>query len=219
MALSRIPFDINQVRDWIKSIISRLKLNIPQNNSEASFTMSLALSAAAKKTFYEKAEIKFSAEPVISKHPIVHFKGSMRIDALEKFNNPTVFSYVHFYKNFKAMQQGADPLGVVIIYVEKVYLPELLRLLHYPYVDSEDDSSVKDGCGALVNLIAGHFKKELINLGYQDMEMSHFKSYINLNLDGVEFPPEQLNQHTISFDIDGQERMIAELVMSDIPRA
>ena len=97
-------------------------------------------------------------------------------------------------------------------------MPELLRLLHYPYVDSEDESSVKDGCGALVNLIAGHFKKELIHLGYQDMEMSHFKSYINLDLDGVEFPPEQLNKYAVSFDIDGQTRMIAELVMGDIPR-
>ena len=75
-----------------KKVVLKQRLNDPKEyNDEALFTLALSLAAAAKKVFYEKSEMKFSAEPAVEKKLIIQFVDRMRVDGMEKFNNPTVF--------------------------------------------------------------------------------------------------------------------------------
>ncbi len=100
----------------------------------------------------------------------------------------------------------------MIVYLEKEFLPEFLRLLQYPYIDSDDEMEVKDGCGTLVNLIAGQYKREMADLGYKDVMMSPFESYINTAMDGVGIPKGVTEKYEISFEVDGTKRLVVEMV-------
>jgi hypothetical protein len=170
------PFDLSAFKASIKSTPFKLKQGEKTDNSEALFTIALALSAAVKKVFYEKSETKFSSEPILEKKLITQFMGCMRVDGREKFNETTFFSTVHFYKNTAAMEHK-DPAGLLIVFIDRKFVPEMLRLLKYPYIDYDEDEEVLDGMGAIANLIGGYFKRELIRLGYADLEMSPFRSY------------------------------------------
>lgn len=211
-------FDLSKLKEAIKKSALKAKTPAEAEHAERLFTMALALSAATKKVFFEKSDLKFSSEPLIEKKPIIQFMQRMRVEAMEKFNQTTFFSVVHFYKDVAGLQAN-DPVGFLIAYIERTYVPEMLRLLKYPYIDYDDDDEVLDGTGAIVNLIAGQFKKELIRLGYVDLEMSHFKSFINTFVNGIEYPLSQTEKYEISFDIEGTKRLVLEMVMSPLPRA
>jgi len=207
------------IKEILRNSVVKQKINtLKDYYDESLFTLALSLSAAVKKMFFEKSERKFSAEPLLEKKLIIHFLDRMRIDGLEKFNNPAVFSVIHLYASSKDLEKRINPLGVLIVYVEKTYLPELLRHLKYPYVEYDDDDEVKDGCGAICNLIAGSWKREISNLGYIDLEISYFESYINTNINGIEFPKDQTHKYEISFDIDEKKRIVLEMVMGMVPR-
>lgn len=209
-------FDLKNFRDLAKEGLSGQA--VPKaDDSEEVFTMVLGLSAAVKKVFFERSESKFSAEPLIEKKPIVQFVNRMRIDAMEKFNSTTFLSAVHFYRNAQAMEKEA-PLGVIVVYIERTFVPEMLRLFKYPYIDYDNDDEVLDGIGAVANLIAGFFKIELGRLGYIDLEMSHFRSAVNSVLDGLEYNKNQLHKHELSFEIDGKKRMAIDVVIEPLPR-
>lgn len=209
-------FDLKNFRALAKEGLSGQSIVKPDDSEEV-FTMVLALSAAVKKVFFERSESKFSSEPLIEKKPIVQFVNRMRIDAMEKFNSTTFLSAVHFYRNAQAMGKE-PPLGVVIIYIERTFVPEMLRLFKYPYIDYDNDDEVLDGIGAVANLIAGFFKIELGRLGYIDLEMSHFRSAINSVLDGLEYSKSQLFKHEVNFEIDGVKRMAIDVVIEPLPR-
>lgn len=193
------------------------KLKVKRDYSEEVFTMALALSAAVKKVFFEKSEQKFSSEPVIEKKPIVQFVHRMRIDGMENFNKTTFLSVIHYYKDIAAGQNDQS-IGLIIVYIERTFVPEMLRLFKYPYIDYDNDDEVLDGIGAISNLIAGYFKKELARLGYVDLEMSHFQSAINMVLDGVEYCKDQTEKFKINFEIDDKKRMVVEMVMDPLPK-
>ena len=142
----------------------------------------------------------------------------MRVEAMEKFNQTTFCSFIHFYKDAAALQAN-EFAGFLLVYIERIFVPEMLRILKYPYIDYDNDDEVLDGTGAIVNLIAGQFKKELARLGYADLEMSHFKSYVNTIANGVDYPHDQVEKYEISFDIDDKKRLVAEMVMSPLPKA
>lgn len=210
-------FDLSKLKESIKNSIGKPKIANKEQHAEELFTMSLALTIAVKKVFFEKSELKFSAEPEIEKKPIIQFVQRMRVEAMEKFNQTTFFSVVHFYKDQVSMQAN-EPAGFVIAYIERTFVPEMLRLLKYPYIDYDDDNEVLDGTGAIINLIAGQFKKELIRLGYLDLEMSHFKSYINSVPNGVEYPRDQGDKYEIAFQIEDKKRLVVEMVMGPLSK-
>ena len=135
----------------------------------------------------------------------------MRVDAMEKFNATTVFAALHFAVNQESLLRK-EYLLTLVVYLERKYIPEFLRLLQYPYIDSDDDLEVKDGCGTLVNLIAGQYKKEMAKLGYKDMMMSHFESYINFVSDGIGIPQGTTEKYEISFDVEGTKRLVVEMI-------
>lgn len=193
------------------------KAKVKHDHSEDLFTMALALSAATKKVFFEKSEQKFSSEPNIELRSVIQFVNRMRIDAMEKFNTATMLSVVHYYKDNVSLEKN-EPTGLIIVYIEKTFVPEMLRLFKYPYIDYDNNDEVLDGIGAITNLIAGYFKKELARLGYIDLEMSPFRSAINTILDGVEYCKSQTQKFEITFEIDDKKRMVIEMLMEPLPR-
>lgn len=209
------PLDLRSLRDSVKRERDRLKLRFFPSEGESSFTLALALSAAMKKILFGRSETTFSSEPVLEKKMITQFLNRMRIDAMEKFNSTTVFSVLQFSANEEGMRRQ-EYILTVIVYLEQKYLPEFLRLLQYPYIDSDDEIEVRDGCGTLANLIAGQYKKEMANLGYKDLTMSTFQSYINTCPDGVGIPKGLTEKYELSFDVDGIKRLVIEMVTIDM---
>jgi len=205
------PLNLNSFKELVQKESSRMNLRSYSFPGESSFTLALALSAAVKKTFYEKSKTTFSNEPQLEKKLVTVFLQRMRVDAMEKFNATTVFAALHFAVNQESLLRK-EYLLTLVVYLERKYIPEFLRLLQYPYIDSDDDLEVKDGCGTLVNLIAGQYKKEMAKLGYKDMMMSHFESYINFVSDGIGIPQGTTEKYEISFDVEGTKRLVVEMI-------
>ena len=201
----------------VRLSLSGRRILLREDHSSALFTISLAMAVAVRKIFREKAQLKFTREPIMEKKPITHFMRRMRVDPMEKFNAPTVVSYIHFYKNHKDMDLR-KPIGVIFLYVELSYLAQLLKILEYPEIDDDEEEQVEDACGALCNIIAGYFKNELIALGYQQLEMSAFESYINSVVNGVDYPAKTVNKYEVNYEIGGQKRLVTEMVMLPLTR-
>jgi two-component system chemotaxis response regulator CheY len=209
------PFDIAKLKDLVQQESSRLNLRSFSSEGESSFTLALALSAAIKKIFFEKSETTFSIEPRMEKKPVIQFSHRMRVDAMEKFNSTTVFSVLQFAANQEDLRRHEYML-TLIVYLEKQFLPEFLRMLQYPYIDSENDKELLDGCGTLVNLIAGQYKREMSILGYKDLMMSHFESFINTCPDGAGIPKGMMDKYELSFDVEEKKRLVVELLTLDM---
>jgi len=205
--------DINEFREIVRRESSRLHLPSRANNSEEAFTLALALSIAVKKVFYAKSKLKFSDEPVLERKPIVKYEDRMRVNAMQKFNDATVFSTVGFAVNEQALKKQQYMLTLVL-FLSKEFLADFLYLLQYPYIDFDDDLELQDGCGTLVNLIAGQYKKEMAALKYKDFAMTHFDSYINSAAGGLVIPKGATHKYEISFDYEKIKRLVVEVVIS-----
>jgi len=107
--------------------------------------------------------------------------------------------------------------GALVVYVEEIMVPEMLKTLKYPEVDVLKEDRLKDACGTLANLIAGGFKNEMKALGFPDMEMSHFTNYRNSALVGVDFYKNQAHKYVLDFMFGGVKRLVLELTMGPIP--
>ncbi|NTV29172.1 MAG: hypothetical protein HGA80_03720 [Candidatus Omnitrophica bacterium] len=180
------------------------------------YSMALVLSRAAKDMLRVKGGIRLSAEPEIRERRIVQFGKRMRIDGLEKFSERTVFSSLHFYRDKSDMDKH-NAVGCMIVYIPVSYLSRLLHLLDYPRVEEDDEEDLLDGCGTLTNLFGGWFVKELSAQGYVHLEMSHFESYINTAVNGIEFSSDQGSKCEIDFKIRDVKRLVMELTMAPIP--
>jgi len=209
------PLDLMKFKEIVRLESSRLGLRALSTEGETSFTLALALSAAVKKVFYEKSEMIFSAEPALEKKAITQFVHKMRVDAMEKFNTTTVFAAIQLAFN-QAELEKQTCLLTLIVYMEQKFLPEFMRLMQYPYIDYDNETEVKDGCGTLVNLIAGQYKREMTVLGYKDLMMSPFESYINTSPDGVSIPKGMTEKYELSFEVEETKRLVVELVSLDI---
>ena len=209
------PLDVKKLRDLVQQESSRLNLRAFSSEGESSFTLALALSAAMKKIFFEKSETTFSSEPQLEKKPITQFVHRMRVDAMEKFNSTTIFSALQFAANEEDLQRQEYMLTLVV-YLEQRFLPEFLRLLQYPYIDYDNDMELKDGCGTLVNLIAGQYKREMSFFGYRDLMMSPFESFINSSPDGVGIPKGLAEKYELSFEVEGAKRLVVEMITLDM---
>ena len=192
-----------------------MRLRSFSTDGESSFTLTLALSSAVKKIFFDKSEMTFSSEPRLDKELVTQFANKMRVDAMEKFNSTTVFAVIQFAANQEDLKRQ-EYMVTLVVYLEQKFLPEFLRMLQYPYIEFDNDEEVKDGCGTLVNLIGGQFKREMSNLGYKDLMMSHFESFINTAADGVGIPKGVTEKFELNFEIDGVKRLVIEMVTLDM---
>ncbi|NLE65394.1 MAG: hypothetical protein GX606_05730, partial [Elusimicrobia bacterium] len=164
-----------------------------------------------------KGDIYLSVDPVVRERPIVEFAKRMRVDGLEKFNCRTVFSSITFHLDKGHLEHG-QAVGALVVYIPVDYLPRLMWLMEYGRINEDDDDVIMDACGTVTNLIAGYFVKELSGHGYIFLEMSHFESFINTAVNGINFSPEQDVKHEISFEIKGDKQIVVELTMGPIPR-
>ena len=148
-----------------KKLKSLSPASVQKKRNSDLYALALALAVVVLRIIKKQSGVRLSEEPLVQMKIITQFRHRMRIDAMEKFNQPTVFSTIHFFRNKKRQTQNV-PDGVLCVYVKRQYLPELMRLLKYPYIDNDIEDEVLDGCGTLANLIAGHFRNELFSLGY-----------------------------------------------------
>jgi len=176
------------------------------------------LEKSVKELFLERGEIEFTAPVKKEKKKIIDYQERMRADGMEKFNNePTYVSAVNFYKN-EADLEDLVTLGVMVVYVEQAYLPELMKKLKYPPVDDESEDAMLDSCGTLGNIIAGRFKSEISKAGYIELEMSHFTTYRNNAFNGVAFCESEYHLFEVSCFIDGKKRLVMEMSMGTVPK-
>lgn len=180
-------------------------------------TIALLLVKSVKKILREKGQIALSNEPEPVFKPITQFANRMRIDALEKFSERTVFSTINFYLDEQHMEQHSA-IGALVLYIPVALISNLMHILEYPRIDEDNDEEVLDACGTVTNLIAGTLVKEMKGLGYVHLEMSHFQNSINTALNGIEFPFDQERKCELRFEISGRPRIVAEVVMGKVPR-
>lgn len=191
---------------------------MPENPSADRQVFVDLLIKAVREILQAKGGFDVSRKPVVTEKDIVSFHGRLRVDAMEKYNARTVFSVVKFYANVEKMERD-QPVGAMIVFVEAEYLSKLLWSLEYPRIDEDDDAELLDGCGTLVNVIAGHFVKIIHDKGFVHLQMSHFESYVNTALNGIAFSSDQTIKNEIIFYIQGQKRMVVELTMGHVPVA
>ena len=213
--VNRPPLDIDEFRELVRQESARLRLRsrTHSDNSEQAFTLALALTVAVKKIFYAKSKLKFSDEPVLEKRNIIKYYDTMRVDAMEKFNEATIFSVIEFASSDEALKRQ-EYIVTLVVFLSKEFLADFLSLMQYPYIDFDDDFELQDGCGTLVNLIAGHYKREMAALKYKDLAMTSFESYINSAARGIAIPQGATYKYEISFEIESVKRLVVEVVLS-----
>lgn len=175
------------------------------------------LAEVVKRLLKRKGDVELSSKPRFALKPITEFRRRIRISGLEKFNEKSYIGTVNFYRNLQDMDKE-KAAGAIILYLAESYIVRLLRELHYPVIDEDDEEVIEDAVGTVCNLVAGNFKAGLTQLGYVDLEMSHFHTYQNEIFDGVPYDPEQKQLYEISFEIRGQVRMVADLAMGPLPK-
>jgi hypothetical protein len=77
---------------------------------------------------------------------------------------------------------------------------------------------LEDACGTFLNIVSAKFKEGMIQLGYRELVMSHFVSFQNEAINGIEYDPKQKEKYEISFEIGGYKRIVFELTMGNVPR-
>lgn len=176
-----------------------------------------ALQSSVEQLFRERNDIHFSQDAKLEKKLIIEYGGKMRAEGMEKFNDPTFISAINYYLNKTDMEKN-KAAGAIVTYIEQTYVTTLLKLLKYPLADDEDLDALADCCGTLCNIIAGAFKTEISRMGYIELEMSHFKSYRNKIISGVDFCYNERELYEISFFIKDQKRLVIEVTMGILPK-
>ncbi len=167
--------------------------------------------------FMERGEIKFSKPPEKVFGAIIEYKGKMQADGMEKFNNEAAYvSTINYYLNAVDMAKN-KAVGALIVYVEQTYMPKLMKLLKYPPIDDENENALLDSCGTLCNILAGRFKSEIASAGYIELEMSHFLTFRNSAVPGVDFCASEFDLYTINFLIENEKRMVIDMSMGIVP--
>jgi hypothetical protein len=180
--------------------------------------LALILCNSVRRMLQLKGEYDLSRDPVLHQRPVLSFHQRLRVDGMEKFNARTVFSAVKFYTDAHSLEQD-KPLGALIVFIQVDEIARLIWSLDYPRIDEDDEASILDASGTLTNLIAGYFVKEIRDLGYVHLQMSHFESYINTAVNGVAFASDEKEKYVIDFWIKGTKRIVAELTMGPVPVA
>jgi len=189
-----------------------------QNQPDEYYVQALLLAEVVKRILDRKGDVKLSDMPILELKPITEFVKRMRATSVGKFEGKAYIATINFYRDQKSLEMN-QVVGTLILYLPEEQTVWLLQKLEYPDVDEDDEAVLKDACGAFCNLIAGNFKNGLTQLGYEDLIMSHFTSYVNDVFEGVLYPLERTDLYEIAFKIREQKSMVFELVMGDVPKA
>jgi hypothetical protein len=189
---------------------------IKERNLDEFYVQALLLAEVFRRILRRQGALVLSKKPDIVLKPVVEFRKRMRVAGLPKFEEKTFIAYINFYRDEEDMAKH-KALGVLILYIPEIYVVYLFQSLDYPVDDEDDIESIQDACGSLCNQIAGNFRAGLVQLGYQDIAMSHFLASQNDVVDGVEFCLEHTELYELSFYIKNQKRVIMDFNMGPIP--
>ena len=179
------------------------------------YVQSMLLSKVIRRTLKIRGDLQLSSEPFLERVSIVEFMKRMRIWSLEKFDTTTYISVINFYRSDEDMAHN-KVLGAIVVYIGEQYVSDLLKRLGYPEPDDDDPEALEDACGTFCNIVAAKFKSGLIQLGYTEPVMSHFKSYRDEVINGVEFDIKQTEKYELSFEIKGDRRIMIDLTMGHL---
>ena len=176
------------------------------------------LSQSITALFNERGGIQFSEPPKLERKHIIEYQGKIRANGIERFDGEVTYvSAVNFYVDAAALAKKKT-LGALIVYVEKEYLPKLMKLLQYPPIDDEIEQALLDSIGTLCNIAAGRFKSEIKAGGYVDLEISHFINYRNNAVVGIDFCSNEYDYYEMDCYIDGKRRLSFDMTMGVVPK-
>lgn len=192
------------------------------SNEEALLKQTNLLANVMRLTLQKRAHIELSQPPEIRQVAIVEFLKRMRLWSLDKFKDTSYISIIQFYLDENEKKKNKS-LGALIIYLESSYIGYLFKRLGYPNLDEDDMDVLKDACGTFCNIIAGLFRTALVDLGYVELDMSHFSCYVDSVPtiekipSGVDYHPTQTHKYEINFEILGVKRIVADLTLGPVP--
>lgn len=181
------------------------------------FIQSVCLTEVILRTFEHKGKLDVTSQPVPKIRPIVIANKRMKVNSLGKFDGSTYISVINFYKNNEDMS-SKNAIGALIVYIGEKYIVDLFAQMGYPDLDEDDEREMEDAVGTFCNIIAGKFRLALKQVGYIELEMSHFTSYQNEVPEGVFFDHRQNRKYEITFEIDEENALVVELTMGDVPK-
>lgn len=181
------------------------------------YLQSLLLGEVVKRILEKKAEIYLSSKPQLVKKNITEFMKKMRVTGLSKFEGRTYISTVNFYLSDEDLESH-EAIGAIVLYLPEIHIVKILQDLGYPVIDEDDEDALEDACGSFCNMIAGSFKAGLSQLGYEEIVMSHFSSYQNDVINGVEYSHFQHQLFEVSFEIKGEKMIVADLTLDQVPK-
>jgi len=181
------------------------------------FVQSVCLTEVILRTFEHKGKLDVTSKPVPKIRPVVVVNNRMKVVSLGKFEGSAYISVINFFKNSEDLRHK-NAIGALIIYLGEKYIVDLFEQMGYPDLDENDEREMEDAVGTLCNIIAGKFKLALKQLGYVELEMSHFSSYQNEVPEGVPFDHRQKRKYEVTFEIDGENAMIVELTLGEVPK-
>jgi len=195
-------------------MISENTSNVEQTDNDQQVAV---LAEIVKRILIRRGNIELSDKPKVVKKAIVEFRKRIRVNGLEKFNDKTLISTINFYKNDEDLEAD-KAIGALIVYLAEDYVVQLLQSLQYPVIDDEDQEALDDACGTFCNLLAGNFKSGLTQLGYQELSMSHFSTFQNDVVNGVNYHYGEKHLTEISFEVRGYKCIVVDLTMGPLTK-
>ncbi len=175
-----------------------------------------AMVNAAKLTYEETCKAPFTEAPSKEIKTLIEYDGKMRISGMEKFNGPTVISFVNFYLN-DLDKKGGKACGAVVIYYENEMIPKLMKGFKGVSFDEDDENALKEVCGELASVLATNFKNELGRQGYLALLTSAPSSFINTVPGGISFSYDQYEKVEVNFSFWRKKAVVVDVTLTQVP--
>lgn len=169
------------------------------------------------RTFEHKGKLDVTSQPVPKLRPIVSMNKRMKAVSMGKFNGTSYISVINFYLSIEDVR-AKKAVGALVVYIGEKFIVDLFAQMGYPGLDEDNDEEMEDAVGTFCNIIAGKFKLALKQLGFIELEMTHFLSYQNEATGGVLYDTSQARKYEITFEIDNENALIVELTLGKVPK-
>jgi len=123
-----------------------------------------SLKRAIYKTFFIMCKYSIEGEPTVEKKDIIQW--------MQRYNVVKPVEYL--YASVMTFRYGAKKSVYSVDGIIVVYYPEDVADFIFKYINvaSEGVDDIVDACGEFCNIIAGGFKVELVEAGYEELDIS-----------------------------------------------
>jgi hypothetical protein len=181
------------------------------------YVQAVCLTEVILRTFEHKGKLDVTSRPAPKIRPVVSVNNCMKVVSLGRFDGTTYISVINFYLSASDVKSKKS-VGALIIYIGEKYIVDLFAQMGYPGLDEDNEKELEDAVGTFCNIIAGKFKLALMQLGFMELEMTHFLSYQNEVKGGVAHDRHQTRKYEIVFEIENENALIAELTLGRVPK-